>query len=67
MNDTVFMGPKTSYSAIIPYPYFSATSLISNSTWIFLYYQLNETFMGEIVYNTINDKWGSQSTHIQIF
>lgn len=58
---------ETSQSTILPFGYFSATSLISNSTLIYFYYQLNDTFMGEITYNTIEGTWASEPAHISVF
>ena len=46
---------QTSLSTILPFKYFSATSLISNSTLVYMYSQINETFMGEITYDTVKN------------
>ena len=58
---------QTSCTTILPFSYFSATSLISNSTLIYMYYQLNETCIGEIIYNTSKGTWGSEPAHISFF
>ena len=58
---------QTSTSVTIPFRYFTATSLISNSTSIYIYYQFSETSIGEIIYDTLNRKWGQVPAQIPFF
>ena len=57
----------TSSPTTLPFSYFSATSLAYNATLIYIYYQLNDTSMGEIVYNTVENAWSSQPIDIPFF
>lgn len=67
-NTVIGSGPnQTSCPTTLPFSYFSATSLASNSTLIYMYYQLNDTFMGEIIYNTIERTWASEPAHLPFF
>jgi len=48
-------------------PFIQFFSAISNFTMIYIYYQLNDTFMNKIIYNTIESTWASEPAHISFF
>lgn len=63
-NDTSLRDHQSVSPTILQYPFFSATSLSSNSSLIYVYYQVNETFMGEMTYDTAKNAWASEPVHI---
>ena len=59
---------QSSWGTTLPYSHFSATkmnmnshsdSLISDSALIFIYYQFNGSWIGEVTYNTVEKTWAS--------
>ncbi|MCJ1322270.1 hypothetical protein MMC15_007618 [Xylographa vitiligo] len=65
-------GPLTRGPFISPSPisttttHLSATSLLSNSTLIYFYYQANASALAEIFFDTDNESWAQQPAFISI-
>lgn len=66
-NGTSLRDHQPVSPTILQYPFFSATSLSSNSSLIYVYHQVNETFMGEMTYDTAKNAWASEPVHIPFF
>ena len=59
-------GPHITSSITTPYSHFSATVLLKNSSTVYVYYQVNETALGEISFDLNNYTWTTEASLIPI-
>lgn len=56
----------TSWPTILPFRRFSGTAFDTDPTIIYIYYQVNDTIITEVSYNTINRAWALSPTYISL-
>ena len=65
-NPPFLASASTTWSTTIPFTHMSATSLPNNSTKLYVYYQVNDSAIAEIYYDSGSGFWPAEPEYIFI-